>query len=315
MSRRIIQSIPGGLLAALAVLAVITGATTPASAQTNRVTVVADSTLAGHDGYILLVENPEGFDHLDNYFITLEEGQARFFAYRVFGEPDWTVFSEALYIGPPPGATVGDSWATVPDDWGRPSHSSFHNIETITVPAGVFTTAVCVVHPDAMGDEGPGTSEIRHFAQGVGLVRGFWPALGEADLLLSYSLVGGTGNWPLAVGKWWEYELLEGVDYAVGVDGRAPAAAHLLQGAAPNPFNPTTEIAFALASAAHARLSVHDAAGRFVRTLVDESLDAGGHRAVWDGRDASGRSVASGVYFVRFAAGASVQTRPVTLVK
>jgi enediyne biosynthesis protein E4 len=79
----------------------------------------------------------------------------------------------------------------------------------------------------------------------------------------------------------------------------AAAAAGSLGPARPNPFTSSTEIAFELARASHVTLDVIDVAGRRVRTLLDESGAPGVHRAVWDGRDADGRAVASGVYLMR----------------
>ncbi|MCA9753154.1 MAG: T9SS type A sorting domain-containing protein [Gemmatimonadetes bacterium] len=78
--------------------------------------------------------------------------------------------------------------------------------------------------------------------------------------------------------------------------------AHGLGLAAPNPFVADTSLRFEIARPAHARLRVYDVSGRLVRTLVDERLEAGRHTANWDGRDESGRRVASGVFFVRMQA-------------
>ena len=83
----------------------------------------------------------------------------------------------------------------------------------------------------------------------------------------------------------------------------------------PNPFNPTTTIAFDLASRTRVTLRVYDVAGRVVRTLVDGVRDAGAHRAVWDGRDDRGARVASGIYLLRLQAGAVSQTRKMVLMK
>lgn len=83
----------------------------------------------------------------------------------------------------------------------------------------------------------------------------------------------------------------------------------------PNPFNAATEVDFVLDRDAAVRLRVHDAAGRLVRTLVDEVRTAGGHTAFWDGRDDRGRSVASGAYVCRLEAGESVRVVRMTLLK
>lgn len=99
----------------------------------------------------------------------------------------------------------------------------------------------------------------------------------------------------------------------------APAAARfttrLLQNN-PNPFNPTTSIAFELAHAGRARLDIFDARGAHVRTLVDASREAGPHRAVWTGQDQDGRAAPSGVYFYRLTLdGRVVDTRKMVLLK
>lgn len=84
----------------------------------------------------------------------------------------------------------------------------------------------------------------------------------------------------------------------------------------PNPFNPTTTIAYDLAERRAVTLAVYDVSGRRVRTLVDgESTGPGRYERVWDGRDDGGRSVASGVYFYRLDAGGFAETRRMVLVK
>jgi hypothetical protein len=87
-----------------------------------------------------------------------------------------------------------------------------------------------------------------------------------------------------------------------GVGDGLPGALRLLP-AAPNPFNPATTLSFTLPAAGPVRLTIFDLAGRLVATLVDGTLDAGTHSAVWDARDGNGRSQASGVYIARLQAG------------
>lgn len=83
----------------------------------------------------------------------------------------------------------------------------------------------------------------------------------------------------------------------------------------PNPFNPQTNVAFSLERREHVRLTVHDLRGRCLRTLLDESRPAGSHSLVWDGRDGSGRSVASGSYLMRITAGHQIRHTRATIVK
>lgn len=85
--------------------------------------------------------------------------------------------------------------------------------------------------------------------------------------------------------------------------------------AAPNPFNPRTEIRFTLAHDARAVVSVHDLRGRTVRTLLDERREAGTHTMVFDGISDDGRALPSGTYLVRAAAGGLVSWTKVVLTR
>jgi hypothetical protein len=83
----------------------------------------------------------------------------------------------------------------------------------------------------------------------------------------------------------------------------------------PNPFNPVTTIAFGLKAGGFVNLSVYDAAGRLVVTLINESRPAGQYAAAWNGKVQNGSSAASGVYFYRLAAGNYIETRKMILLK
>ncbi len=84
----------------------------------------------------------------------------------------------------------------------------------------------------------------------------------------------------------------------------------------PNPFNPSTSIDFALPEDGMVRLSIYDVLGRRIKVLLDEGAQrAGYHTVAWDGRDALGRGVASGVYFYVLEAGAFRQARKMILIK
>lgn len=65
----------------------------------------------------------------------------------------------------------------------------------------------------------------------------------------------------------------------------------------PNPFNPRTAIRFSLPQSGQVQLNIYNAMGQIVRTLLSAQLSAGEHAVQWDGTDAAGQSVASGLYF------------------
>ncbi|MCB9069076.1 MAG: T9SS type A sorting domain-containing protein [Calditrichae bacterium] len=70
----------------------------------------------------------------------------------------------------------------------------------------------------------------------------------------------------------------------------------------PNPFNPSTTIAFTLPQPATVQLDIFDLNGRLVTTIADGSFGVGRHQSTWNGSTADGQPVASGVYFCRLSA-------------
>lgn len=93
----------------------------------------------------------------------------------------------------------------------------------------------------------------------------------------------------------------------------APAAARLV-GAQPNPFNPSTVIAWELDRSGPVRIAVYDLRGREVAVLAEGAFAAGAHDVTWNGCDARGRAAAAGAYLVRLTASGSVATRAVMLL-
>jgi hypothetical protein len=162
------------------------------------------------------------------------------------------------------------------------------------------------------------------------------PAVGPADVSIGI----GTGPFDLAPGDsiTLGFAFVAGVDLAdlqansdaaqtfydglttdVGDDDgvvATPRALRLAQNT-PNPFNPSTRIAFDMPHAAHVNLRVFTVDGRLVRTLLDETRPAGADQAiVWDGRDDEGRKQPSGTYLYRFAVeGGRTLVRKMQLLK
>lgn len=83
----------------------------------------------------------------------------------------------------------------------------------------------------------------------------------------------------------------------------------------PNPFNPLTHIRFTLPDPAHVNLSVFDVRGALVVKLLDTDVPRGTHDQLWNGRDARGESVGSGVYFYRLTTAHDALTRKMVLLK
>jgi flagellar hook assembly protein FlgD len=94
-----------------------------------------------------------------------------------------------------------------------------------------------------------------------------------------------------------------------------PSSRIALGPAIPNPFNPSTTLSFNISIPGPVLISVHDLNGRRIRVLLDENRQSGSHQVTWDGRDGSGRTVASGTYFVRLSSGGASSVAKVVLSK
>lgn len=110
-----------------------------------------------------------------------------------------------------------------------------------------------------------------------------------------------------------------GTESGAGVDPWSPAggegvALHMAP-PHPMPFTSETTVAFRLTQPADVSLGVFDVRGRLVRSLARGRHSAGLHRAVWDGRNDSGRRVESGVYYIRCTSPIGQMSRGVVLVR
>jgi len=98
--------------------------------------------------------------------------------------------------------------------------------------------------------------------------------------------------------------VIQGVPATTDVDdGQIPLTQSHLFVSHPNPAQPQTTLRFRLGADGNAKLSIYDANGRRVRSLVSGRLGAGDHQIEWDGRDDAGHTTASGVYLYRLEAG------------
>lgn len=88
-----------------------------------------------------------------------------------------------------------------------------------------------------------------------------------------------------------------------------------LKPAYPNPFNPITNIQYALPNDSKVRLSIYDISGTLVATLVNRREKAGNRQVYWNGRDSFGNNVSGGIYLYRIEAGQFVATRKMLLLR
>ena len=122
------------------------------------------------------------------------------------------------------------------------------------------------------------------------------------------------------IASWSSIPLMPGrrVTYEVNLNGDVNAVSQLassLDPNRPNPFNPATTIRYSLERAVDVKLAIYNLLGQEVRLLVRRFQPAGSYTVTWDGRDAAGRQVSTGVYLYRLQAGTDVVSRKMVLAK
>ena len=83
----------------------------------------------------------------------------------------------------------------------------------------------------------------------------------------------------------------------------------------PNPFNPSTVISYQVPQNEMVTLEIFNALGQKVRTLVNETKDAGQYKITWDGKNSSGNQLSSGIYLYRITAGNYVKVMKMVLLR
>ncbi|MCK9158716.1 MAG: FlgD immunoglobulin-like domain containing protein [Candidatus Cloacimonetes bacterium] len=83
----------------------------------------------------------------------------------------------------------------------------------------------------------------------------------------------------------------------------------------PNPFNPSTTICYSVPTDGEVNLAIYNAKGQLINTLISGHRNKGNYQIVWQGKDAKGNSVASGLYFTRLVSGGKTVTKKMLLMK
>jgi hypothetical protein len=116
-----------------------------------------------------------------------------------------------------------------------------------------------------------------------------------------------------------DYDLVPIYPTSIGdVSEPSPPRAFRLGQNHPNPFNPSTTIEYTVPGGhgtVPVEISIYDLRGRHIRSLIDETMEAGTYRVHWDGTTIEGVSASSGIYLYRLTIEGVTQTRKMTLVR
>ena len=133
-----------------------------------------------------------------------------------------------------------------------------------------------------------------------------------------------TGDDGSAIATWYVFDgSYRTYALRIGQDGNSPPVGvgddairrPILSQNYPNPFNPITYISFIMPSIEHANLSIFDAQGKLIITLVNEVVDAGIKEISWNGNNSLGKPISSGVYFYRLKTKDNILTKKMVLIK
>ena len=83
----------------------------------------------------------------------------------------------------------------------------------------------------------------------------------------------------------------------------------------PNPFNPSTTLDIHTNINGKLVVSIFDVSGRVINTLMNNELPAGRHRVSWNGENAIGDIMPTGVYFIKVVSSDKVHLQKVMLIK
>jgi len=83
----------------------------------------------------------------------------------------------------------------------------------------------------------------------------------------------------------------------------------------PNPFNPVTTLRYDLPEQGHVRITIYDMLGRQVKTLINQTQDAGFKSVVWNATNTYGKPVSAGIYLYQIQAGEYISTKKMVLLK
>ena len=195
------------------------------------------------------------------------------------------------------------------------------NIQDLVLVAGAFGEGAAAPSARAVSQARLTASDVAHWLNEARAVN----AVGQdLQILTSFSPKthilsdSGSGNPELQIGK--NYSYLRGIAVLEQLLASLRPEATVLLANYPNPFNPETWIPYQLAHPAEVTVTIYSADGQLVRMLALGQMPAGmyfgkSRAAYWDGRNAQGEPVASGIYFYTLQAGEFSATRKMVIRK
>jgi len=161
----------------------------------------------------------------------------------------------------------------------------------------------------------PGIFDLQVTSKGVPTTAGVYSDMDAYTNAVWYKISSNEYVADTSKGMTAEYAEISTEDVVVEVAEDDAPTAYALSENYPNPFNPTTSIEFAIPTAGSVELVIYNINGQKVRTLVNETKDAGLYKVIWDGKNELGETVSSGIYLYRLVSGNFTKMQKMTLLK
>ncbi|MCB2199179.1 T9SS type A sorting domain-containing protein [bacterium] len=208
------------------------------------------------------------------------------------------------------------SLADLQDDVVEPLESAFVELTNVTISeAGSYDWTIVdgdgneflldddMVHTgtDATGDETIDETVTAWFA-----------ALAADDVIPSVTgiITYSFGSWKIEVRGWMDI-----TSVSTPEDNSVQPLEFTLNPVYPNPFNPSTTVSYTIPNTSDVKLTVFNSLGQRVVNLIDGQVKAGSHTAFWNGKNANGMPVTSGIYFLRLQSEGRMQVQKMVLMK
>ena len=111
------------------------------------------------------------------------------------------------------------------------------------------------------------------------------------------------------------FEILISLDYVSSQSNNTTPIEFALQQNYPNPFNPVTKLRYTIPKKSHVEIIIYDMLGRQVKTLINQTQDAGYRSVTWDATNDYGKPMSAGIYLYQIQVGEYKQTKKMILLK
>jgi hypothetical protein len=194
-------------------------------------------------------------------------------------------------------------------------HITDSSASETTINAGGFL----VIWADADPEQGPLHVDFTLSSSGEDI--GIYDPNGSAIIEMSFSSQGedtSYGRYPDGADTWQFMNPTPGMANTVELslnNNIVMPDQYILHQSYPNPFNPVTTLRYDLPENSFVNITIYDMLGKEIKTLINQTQDAGYRSVIWNATNNYGKPVSAGIYLYQIQAGEYMQTKKMVLLK